>query len=236
MEIALALVIVFCTSFVRSSVGFGDALLAMPLLALTVGLRTATPFFGLVAIVVGASILATSWHSVDLRAAWRLIVASALGIPLGLLLLTRAPESLVKGILGAGLIAFGAYNLIAPRLPQLARERWAYGFGFAAGVLGGAYNTNGPPVVIYAALRRWPPDRFRATMQAYFLPSSLLIAAGHGAAGLWTRDVLMLAALAAPAALLGVAVGAAAYRHIPVALFRRLIYGLLIAAGALMFV
>jgi hypothetical protein len=31
---------------------------------------------------------------------------------------------------------------------------------------------NGPPLVIYGALRRWTPERFRATLQGYFLPAS----------------------------------------------------------------
>ena len=41
-------------------------------------------------------------------------------------------------------------------------------FGFFAGILGGAYNTNGPPVVIYGSLRKWSPATFRATLQGYF--------------------------------------------------------------------
>jgi hypothetical protein len=43
---------------------------------------------------------------------------------------------------------------------------------------------SGPlPLVVYGSLRGWPPERFRATLQGYFLPASLLGLAGPA---LWT--------------------------------------------------
>ena len=38
---------------------------------------------------------------------------------------------------------------------------------------------NGPPLVIYGALRRWSPQHFRATLQGYFLPASLAGLGGY---------------------------------------------------------
>ena len=48
---------------------------------------------------------------------------------------------------------------------------------------------NGPPLVVYGTLRRWDAQQFRATLQAYFLPASLMVAVGYRAAGLWTPVV-----------------------------------------------
>src|SRR2546423_2318549 len=163
--LALAVAILFASTFVRSALGFGDALVAMPLLVLAVGVRTATPVVAFAASTIAVVILLRHWRRVDVRATWRLVVASLAGIPFGLLLLKAAPEAYVKIVLGVLLILYGLYSLLAPRLPELQSERTAYVFGFVAGVLGGAYNTNGPPVVVYAALRRWPPEHFRATLQ-----------------------------------------------------------------------
>ena len=39
----IVLVILFLSTFVRSALGFGDALIAMPLLAMVVGMHVATP-------------------------------------------------------------------------------------------------------------------------------------------------------------------------------------------------
>jgi uncharacterized protein len=39
-------------------------------------------------------------------------------------------------------------------------------------VFGGAYGMNGPPLVVYRAMRRWSPPHFRAILEGYFLPAS----------------------------------------------------------------
>jgi hypothetical protein len=231
--IVLALLVLFVSTFIRSAVGFGDALLAMPLLAMLFGIRTATPLVAFVASTIALTILATNWRNVDLRDAWRLILASLLGIPFGLLLLKVAPEALVKFILGTLLILYGLYSLFAPRLPIVGNENLAYLFGFVSGILGGAYNTNGPPVVIYGTLRRWPPEHFRATLQGCFFVTGLLILTGHGLAGLWTTFVFKLYLYSLPLVMLAIFVGGKLHRRIPKETFSRIVYVFLVIIGAL---
>ncbi len=221
------LAVLFASTLVRASFGFGDALLAMPLLTLLIGLRAATPLVALVAGVIAIAILLRHWREVQLRSAWRLILASALGIPLGLWFLKGVQENAAALVLGAGILAYAGYGLLGPRLPVLTTERAAIPFGLAAGVLGGAYNINGPAIVIYATLRRWPPAAFRATLQGYFLLTNALIMAGHCAAGLWTRPVLQLFLWSLPVVLAAVLAGERLGRMIPPARFERAVYGLL---------
>ena len=202
------LAVFFLASTLRSAVGFGDALFAMPLLTMAIGLQLAAPVVALVALVTSAAILLGSWRHVSLREAWPMVAGAAAGLPIGLALLSRAPESAMKIVLGLVIAAFGAAR---PWLPGLELRRGGLGpasvAGFVGGVLGGAYNMNGPPVVAYGALRRWPVERFRATLQSYFLPSSVMIAAGHAIAGLWNREVLLYTGIALPATLAGVLLG-----------------------------
>jgi len=84
---------------------------------------------------------------------------------------------------------------------------WLLSCGFLAGVLGGAYGMNGPPLVIYGAMRRWSPQHFRATLQGYFLPASVVAMAGYWMAGLWvpavTHYYLVSLGVALPAIFLG---------------------------------
>jgi uncharacterized membrane protein YfcA len=211
--------------------GFGTALVAMPLLAVTIGVRTATPLVGLVMLTTIAALLARTWRSVDVRAAWQLLLSSAVGIPVGVLGLRFAPEPVVKSILGALLIGFGLYGLARPRLLTLERHVWVYVFGFVSGVLGGAYNTNGPPAVACGVMRRWPPERFQATLQGYFLPATVLICAGHGLGGLWTRAVFGLYLAALPLVLVAVVLGHSISGRIPAEMFQRILYGALVVLG-----
>jgi uncharacterized membrane protein YfcA len=231
----LVITILFVSALTRSTLGFGDALLAMPLLALAVDIKTAAPLVALVSLTIALSILAESWRQVDLRDIWRLIAASLVGIPFGLLLLKDAPESIVKGLLGIILILYGLYNLTAPRLPTLKRKELAYVAGFVAGVLGGAYNTSGPPVIVYGTLRRWPPERFRATLQGYFA-SSVFVVIGHGLAGLWTANVLKLYAVALPVVVLAIVLGSKLNRSVPHGRFDRVVYMALVVMGGLLLI
>ncbi len=204
----LTLSILFLSTFIRSSLGFGDAVFAMPLLAMVVGLQTATPVVALCATTIGVTILILDWRKVHLKASLRLIFASALGIPVGLLFLKRGPEEILMIILGLVIFFYGTYNLLKPHLPALSdRFSTAFFYGFFAGILGGAFNTNGPPVVIYGKMRRWTPQNFRATLQGYFVPTSSMILIGHGLAGLWTPTVFRLYLLALPVLFLAIFLG-----------------------------
>jgi uncharacterized membrane protein YfcA len=185
----LIVAIIFLATLIRSAFGFGEALIAVPLLALLIRVEVATPVAVLFSIVVAVIVVAQDWHKIHLHSAWRLVVSTLCGIPLGLLLLTSAPENVVKAVLAVVIIAFSAYCLANSGRVELKTDRWAWLFGFAAGILGGAYGMNGPPLVVYGALRRWSPEHFRATLQGYFLPASLVGMAGYWASGLWVPAV-----------------------------------------------
>src|SRR5207247_1032982 len=103
--------------------------------------------------------------------------------------LTEVAEAVVKAVLALVIIGFSSYCLVSRRQYELKNDRLAWLFGFAAGILGGAYGMNGPPLVIYGSLRRWSPEHFRATLQGYFLPASLLGMCGYWLAGLWVPAV-----------------------------------------------
>ena len=225
------LFIVFFSTLVRSTFGFGNALVAMPLLVVIVGLKTATPLVAMVACTIAITILLRNWRHVQIVSAWRLILSTIVGIPLGLLFLKEMYEEWLKLILGIVIIGFSAYYFIKPQIWKLKDDKSAYLFGFIAGVIGGAYNTNGPLIVIYGSLRRWAPLTFRATLQGYFLPTSLLILLGHGTAGLWTRSVLQYFFLSLPVVFLSIWLGGRLHHSIPEGKFDRYVHALLILIG-----
>src|SRR5215813_15205102 len=84
--------ILFAATFVRSALGFGEALIAVPLLALVMPVTVAAPVAALVSITVALIVVVQDWRHVQWRSAVRLVLATLFGIPLGLLLLTRSEE------------------------------------------------------------------------------------------------------------------------------------------------
>src|SRR5690606_25285724 len=120
----------------------------------------------------------------------RLVLSTFVGIPLGLLLLKYGNEFAIKILLGVLISAFAFFLLFYKSVIELSsKKRSTYLFGFVAGILGGAYGMNGPPLVVYGSLRKWKPQNFRATLHAYFFPASILGVIGYYKFGFLTERV-----------------------------------------------
>jgi uncharacterized membrane protein YfcA len=212
-QVILVFFVFFLATLVRSALGFGEALIAVPLLAFVIPVEVAAPAAVLVSITVALVIVIQDWRRIHVNSAVWLVIPTFLGIPLGLLLLKSLPERIVEAILGILVAGFALYSLLSRRDHELKNDRLAGYFGFAAGVLGGAYGMNGPPLAIYGSLRRWSPEHFRATLQAYFLPASLAGMAGYWISGLWTPAVNRFYVISLPGVLVAIFLGRAINRR-----------------------
>jgi uncharacterized membrane protein YfcA len=226
--------VLFVATLVRSSFGFGEALIAVPLLALIMPVEQAAPLAVLVSITIAFVILLQDWRLVHLRSTGWLVGFTLAGIPLGLVLLRTVSESAVKAILAAIIIAFSAYSMTGRKNRELKDDRFAWFFGFNAGVLGGAYGMNGPPLAIYGALRRWPPEYFRATLQAYFFPASIAGMAGYSLAGLWTPAVNHFYFVSLPGVVIAIFLGRSLNRRMATPQFIAYVYAGLVAIGVVL--
>ncbi len=211
---ALILLIVFLAAYQQSLSGFGFSLVAMPILVQLLGIQVAAPLVAVLALTLNV-INTLRWRrSLDFGEIKRLGVWMALGVPVGIWGVFALNETIVKAGLGVLLVAYALYALFKPeQLPTISR-RWAYPAGFLAGVLGGAYNTSGPPLILYGNLRNWSHDRFRAVLQGVFAFAAAMVVGGHLLARNFTPDVLSILGPAAVAVLAGVALGAITDRHL----------------------
>jgi uncharacterized membrane protein YfcA len=201
------LAIVFVATLIRSAFGFGEALVAVPLLALIMPVDVAVPLAVLLSVTVALVILLQDWRKVHVRSAGWLVISTLFGIPVGLVLLTTVSEAILKAVLAVVILAFSTYALLGRNPIELKTDKLAWIFGFGAGILGGAFGMNGPPLVIYGALRRWSPQHFRATLQGYFLPASLVGMIGYWLANLWVPTVTQYYFWSLPAALVAIFLG-----------------------------
>ena len=130
------------------------------------------------------------------------------------------------------------YSLLGERPPELKQDSaaWLLGCGFFAGVLGGAYGMNGPPLVIYGAMRRWSAQHFRATLQGYFLPASIAGMAGYWLTGLWMPAVTHYYLLSLPVLLPAVWLGRVVNHRLHGDVFLKYVYVGLAAIGVMLLV
>jgi uncharacterized membrane protein YfcA len=166
-----------------------------------------------------------------------LILGEVVGTPLGVYLLVTLDRRIVTSVLGVVLVVYGLGSLVrngkAARGPSAPLgRRWGVLAGLLGGMLGGAFNTGGPPLVVYGAAREWSPGAFRANLQAVFLFNCTVQVSLLGAGGLLDREIVQLQLLGLPALLLGLGLGTWLGGKLDAARFRRVIFALLTLFGA----
>jgi uncharacterized protein len=232
------LCVIFIATIFRSAFGFGESLIAVPLLALWLPLNVAVPLSVLVSVTIAGVVVVQDWRKIHFGSAGGLILYTLIGIPLGIWLLQSTDERIVKAILGLIIILFSLYLLIGRQLSQLKTDGfpWLFGCGFLAGILGGAYGLNGPPLVIYGAKKRWSAQHFRATLQGYFLIASMIGVAGYWFAGLLAASVFHYYLFSVPILLPAVLIGRMINHRLHGDNFFKYVYFVLLAIGIFLLV
>ncbi len=127
------MLVVLVATLIRSTFGFGEALVAVPLLALTLPIDLAAPLAVLLSIMIAAVVVMQDWKNIHFASAIWLLLPTLLGIPLGITLLTSTHQFIVKAVLGIVIATFSLFALIkqAPELHSESRP-WLLVCGFLA--------------------------------------------------------------------------------------------------------
>lgn len=229
------LTIIFFAVLVQSLSGFGSGLVAMPLLAQLIGLEKAAPLIALIGIFLNLSLTLYYRYEFQLNAVIRLTLSAAIAIPFGVYWAQYFNPEFGLKLLGFVIIIYAAIALILERfkipLPRLDSPRWTYGFGLLSGLLSGAYNTGGPPVVIYGACRRWNPAVFKSNLNGFFMVSTAMVIFNHALHRHYTDTVFKLFLYSLPVMAIAIVAGLFLSKFINPIGFRTLILILLVAIG-----
>ena len=240
---ALVIAAIFALgAMVQTIAGFGSALVIMPMLTYFIGIQSAATVMAIAGAAVTVAVLYQNRQGLRWAEASYLLVGSCTGIPLGTFALKVLPAAPVMALLGGVLLAYALFrilfgkHLIVKDETSRGGTSWGARFtsimvGLCAGLLGGAYATDGPPLVIYGAVKGWPKESFRSILQAVFLVDGVLIIACHGAGGLVSGEVITYSAYGIPGMLAGLLAGVWLDRRINHALFHRILLALLIMLG-----
>ncbi len=212
-------------------VGFGFALLAMPLLTVLVGPQDAVAVEALGSLVGGGAMAWRMRHLVDRSRLQRMAVGALPGLPLGTLVLSVFPDTALR--IGVA-VAVLATVVVLARGFHLHGERptTEVAAGAAAGALGTSIGISGPPIVLVLQAARMEQHRFRATTVAFFTVTNVATVALLLATGLVGREAWPLAVVTIPAAAIGNRSCEGLAARVPPDRFRRLVLvTLVVAAG-----
>jgi uncharacterized membrane protein YfcA len=203
------IVISFIATLIRSTFGFGESLVAVPLLILFLPIEVAVPLSVLLSVIIALIVVVQDHKRIHFNSAKWLILFALPGIPVGIIILLYGSDLLMKIGLGSLIIFYSLYALFGKNTFKLQKDSmlWLFNCGILSGILGGAYGINGPPLVVYGNMRQWTAKHFRATLQAYFLPASLMSMVGYSLKGLLTATVLKYFLISLPAIIPAVFLG-----------------------------
>lgn len=157
----------------QSAVGFGMALLSVPLL-----LWAGIPMPQAVALLLGGALLQSCYglalnrEHFDRRRTLRVAVFQWIGIVAGVLcmalLVDREPASLKQLVGAIVLLALAMQLLLRPTPRERLSLPWAALAGISSGYFSGLVGIGGPPLVLYTLGHRWSRDQTRVFLWSQF--------------------------------------------------------------------
>jgi len=228
----LVCAVVACIAgMVRGFAGFGAAMIMTPIFSALYGPAVGVALCLLLEIAVALPVVPgvvrlVDWHRIGL-----LLVAAAVGVPLGNLVLTWADPEPIRWAISA--IVLGAVALLASgwRLAGRPRPATTLAAGVSSGFLNGLAGMAGPPIAFYYLAGDETVTRVRANLTTYFVFVDLVAIAVFVARDLVDWDTLVLGLFLAPAVMLGGVLGTRLFPLASDSFYRRLALALLVGVA-----
>jgi len=223
-------VAVFFAALVRGFCGFGSALVYLPIAAQF--LEPASVIASMIAFsMIGPiPLIPRAIRDCDQTEVLRLGLSGAIGIPLGVVLLTRLePEIfrwLVSGMALVTLVALGS----GLRYRQAPSAKLAIGTGFVSGLFGGFIGLAGPPVILLYLGGQKKIAEIRATILLFLFIIDIAVMLTFLVRGLISIDAAIIGGLMIPAYMIGGLIGAKLFSPAHEKAFRLTAYAIITAA------
>ncbi|MEM9123282.1 MAG: sulfite exporter TauE/SafE family protein [Pseudomonadota bacterium] len=233
-EIVLVGAVFFCAAFTKGVTGLGFASIALPLLALALGLKTAMPLVIVPSLTSNLLVMRDAGgFGAMARRFWPLYLSALPGVLIGLWCLTWVSSIGAGAVLGSVLFVYGAFMVSRPPLalaPDLERPL-APIIGLTTGTLNGLTGSQVMPILPYLMALPLTPNQLIQTINTSFTLSSLLFAAGLATIGLMTPQLALLSVAGLVPVFLGIKAGGLIRARLQPEAFRRLILVFLMAMG-----
>jgi uncharacterized membrane protein YfcA len=216
---------------VRGFAGFGAAMIMTPVFSAMYGPAVGVVLCLLLEIAVALPVVPGVVRLVDWRRIGLLLVAAAVGVPLGNLVLTLSAPEPMRWAISA--IVLGAVALLASgwRFSGKPRSTTTLTAGVSSGFLNGLAGMAGPPIAFYYLAGDETVTRVRANLTTYFVFVDLLAIATFVSRDLVDWDTAVLAAFLAPAVMLGGVLGTRLFPLASEGFYRRLAFVLLVGVA-----
>lgn len=201
--------------------GFGFGILAMSGLTLWMDLLHAQGVVNLGGLFVTVGVAWSLRQHLLWSRLWRMLPTIVVGVALGVFALRTFDTLWMERALGATIVGIALWNLARPSLVARETPFWDASAGLASGVLSGAFNTGGPPLIAHLYRLDETPLALKATVQVLFVVLAGVRAPIAFSQGLLGPEIVRDTAIAAPFIVLGLVLGIRLGRRIDPGRFRQ---------------
>jgi len=232
LEVLALAPIAFLGALVYGITGFGAALVAIPLATHFVPLRFALAVFVLLDLGNALRIGFEAPRNVMRGEVLRLVPMLVAGTVLGVTALVNLPRRGALMALGVFVVAFALYSLFARGPRRVLGRGWAWPAGLLGGITSAMFGAGGPPYAIYLSQRDLGKEAFRATLAVTSIASISMRLIAFALTGMMSQlAVWIAAAVALPAAWLGISTASHLFRRIRRETLMRAVALMLLASG-----
>ena len=227
MEIVIVVFVIFIGSFVQSSIGFGLAIVAAPILFLIDPLYVPAPIT-ISALTLSVANSYSHWRSISFRGLRFAILGRIPGtISGGFLLLWINQEALA---LWLGLSVLVAVALSMNNIVFKANSKSLFCAGFLSGFMGTSTSIGGPPMAL--VMQHQENDFIRANLAAFFVVSCFISLVMLFSIGRFGMEHIIISLPMMPATLAGYWVAMRTMHRISHQNLRRVSLALCMIAGS----
>lgn len=225
--------IILVSSFVQGVTGFAFALIAIPLLSVSILPVELVPTCVLLSLIINIIMYAKRRTKLGIMDIKLLILFGIIGTYPGIWLLNFFSGDIIKFSAGI-VILFTSLSLFLGKSIKFKNESTGMSItGLISGILNGSTSMSGPPIILYLANNNSHKEEIRSAMPSFGIITNVLAIIIYGFNGNLTGPVLHHFIISAPVLVAGVYAGIYFSKFINEKTFRSIVLSLLLITGFL---
>ena len=232
-DLIWAMIITFAGGLMLGYTGWGGAMVSMPFLTILYGPVEALVIMIIGALLVTAYLFPTAARIADWRRMTPILIAMAVCVPIGNLLLFALEPNLIRRIIGwlivgASILILSGWRYSGPQGAGASATT-----GAISGLINGFVGLGGPPLVIYMLALKLPAAVQRSNALVFMAITSALVLGSTFVGGGVTLENSFLGVLTAPFMIVGGWLGARLFLKLPAEIFKKFSLVALIVLGGI---
>lgn len=237
-DVVIIFMLCIAGGIIQRTSGFGFGVFIMTMLPfLTPSYGEATALSGLLAMSSSLIVVVKMYKYIRWKRIMPVLITFAAVSAICVSVLRHLDDEAIRRILGVVLIVTSLYFIFfSERIRMPSTLPFKIGTGVIAGVLGGFFGMQGPPAVIYFLNSEQDKQHYMAMSQCFFLVGNACMSIFRAANGFVTKAVLGDFAYGIWGVVVGTAIGALIYKHLPTRILSYIIYIYIGISGVILLV